>query len=196
MRRLFHDRALTPTSHHHLSPQGTSPSSRDCIFEVDPSTRQRLCPEDTSAATSPSGYPDSLPNVPLHHGSDVLAVMSAVHSGQHSSLLTEQGPCLVAGVVTMDVSSFTTKIKMHSGPAGVQLGCVALLDTGSPQTFIHTEPLESMKRAGSTSAICERHTPLRSWAGSGKFQPLQTSTALRLSVHFFHDDHPTVSLAV
>ena len=96
----------------------------------------------------------------------------------------------------MDVSSFTTKIKMHSGPAGMQLGCVALLDTGSPQTFIHTEPLESMKRAGSTSAICERHTPLRSWAGSGKFQPLQTSTALRLSVHFFHDDHPTVSLAV
>ena len=71
--------------------------------------------------------------MPPDHGGDVLAVMStAYRHGQHPPLLPEQGPCLVAGVVTMDDSSFTTKIKIHSGPVAAQLGCVALLDAGSP----------------------------------------------------------------
>ena len=133
--------------------------------------------------------------MPSDHGGDVLAVMSVVHSGQHPLLLAEQGPRLVAGVVTMDDSSFTTKIQIHSGLVAAQLGCVALLDTGSPQTFITTHALETMKRAGASSAICERHTPPRCWWAFGKSTPLQTSTAMRLSVQFFHD-HPTTSLAV
>ena len=91
--------------------------------------------------------------------------MSTVLSNQHPPLLTEQGPCLVAGVVTMDDSSFTTKIKIHSGPVAVELDCVALFDTGSPQTFTNTHALESMTRAGVSSAVCERHTPSRSWGG-------------------------------
>ena len=37
----------------------------------------------------------------------------------------------------MDNSSFITKMKIHSGTVAVQLGCVVLLDTGSPQTFIN-----------------------------------------------------------
>ena len=122
--------------------------------------------------------------------------MSAAHSGQHILLLAEQRPCLIAGVATMDNSPFTTKTKFHSGPVAVQLGCVDLLDTGSPQTSINAHALERMKRAGAASAICERHTPPRSWGGSAKSPPLQTSTAVRLSVQFFHDDHPTASLAV
>ena len=132
VRHLFRDRAPPPTRHQLLSRQGISPSSRECIFELDPSTRQRLCPEDTSAAASSSGYPLSLPHVPSDHGGDVLAVMVAAHSDQHYPLLAVQGPCLVAGVVTMDDSSFTTRIKIHSGSVAIQLGCVALLDTGSP----------------------------------------------------------------
>ena len=166
VRRLFRDCAPTPTRHELWSPPGISPSSRDCIFEVDPSTRQKLCPEDTSAAASSSGYPVSLPHVPSDHGGDVVAVMCAAYSDQHSPLLAEQGHCLVAGVATMDDSSFTTKVKIHSRTVAVQLGCIALLDTGSPKTFINTHSLESMKRAGAVSAICERHTPLRSWGGS------------------------------
>ena len=49
-----------------------------------------------------------------------------MHSGQYPPLLAEQGPRLVAGVGTMDDSPFTIKIKIHNGPAAVQLGCVAL----------------------------------------------------------------------
>ena len=108
VRRLFHNRAPPPTRQQPLSPQGDSPSSRDQIFEVYPSTRQRLCPGDTSAAASPSGYPDSVPNVRSDHGGDVSAVMAVAHSSHYPPLLVEQGPCLVAGVVTMDDSSFTT----------------------------------------------------------------------------------------
>ena len=88
----------------------------------------------------------------------------------------------------MGDSSFTTKMKIHSDSVAVQLGCVALFDTGSP--------LESMKRAGATSAICERHTPPRFWGRVSKSPPLQTFAAVRLSVQFFQVDQPTASLAV
>ena len=94
--------------------------------------------------------------------STILAVMSAVHSGQHPPLLAKQGPCIVAVVLKIDDSFATTKTKIHSGPVAVQLVCVALLDAGSPQTFINTHALESMKRGGAASAICEGHTPPRS----------------------------------
>ena len=166
VRRLFRDRAPPPTRHQRLSPQSISPSSRDCIFEVHPSTRQRLSPEDTSAAAYSSGYPVSLPHVPSDHDGDVLAVMSTVHSDQHSPVLAEQERCLDAGVVTMDDSSFTTKIKIHSGPPRCRTTRLCCLwDTGSPQTFINTHALESMKHADIAPAICECHTPPRSWGG-------------------------------
>ena len=110
------------------------------------------------------------------HGGDVLAVMSAASSGQHPRLLAEQAPCLVA-VVTVDDSSFTTKIKLHSGLVAAQFGFVTLLDTGSPQTFVNTHALESMKRAGAVSAICERHAPPRSRGG----RQVPASTDLRCS---------------
>ena len=99
VRRLFRDRAPPPTRPQPLSPQGTSPSSRYRIFKVDPSTRQQLCPSDTAAVASLSGYSDSPTNVPSDHGGDVLEVMSAPRSGQLPPLLAEQGPCLVAGIV-------------------------------------------------------------------------------------------------
>ena len=118
----------------------------------------------------------------LDHGGDVLAVMSAAHSDQHSTLLPEQGSCLVAGIAMMEDSSFTTKTKIHSGPVAVPVGCVTLSDTGSRQTFINTDALDSMNRAGAAPAICERHTPPKSWGRFGKSPPLQTSTAVPVSV--------------
>ena len=143
VRRLFRDRAPPPTRHQLLSPQGISPSSRDCIFEVDPSTRH------VSRRNVSSHLFVGIPRLSTTRAIGprrrrYFAVMSAAHSDQHSALLAEQGPCLVAGVVMMDDFSFTTKIKIHSGPVAVQLGCVTLLDTGSPQTFINTHALKSM----------------------------------------------------
>ena len=52
----------------------------------------------------------------------------------------------------MGGSSFTNKIKIDSGPAAVQLSCVALLESGSPQSSIITHAEESMERAGAAFA--------------------------------------------
>ena len=78
----------------------------------------------------------------------------------------------------------------------MQFGCVALLDTDSPQTFIYTRAFKNMKRVGTVSATCERHTPPRSSGGFGKFPPLETFATVRLSVQFFYDDEPITSLAI
>lgn len=65
----------------------------------------------------------------------------------------------------MDGSPFTTKTKIHSGPIAAQLGCVTLLSTDSPHTFIETHAPESMERTDAASAICERSNSPRLWGG-------------------------------
>ena len=96
----------------------------------------------------------------------------------------------------MDHSTFTAKIKIHSCLMSAQFGCVALLDTGSPQLFITRNAWEHMVRSGVATTICETQTPPRSWGGFGESPPLQTSTAVRLSVQFLHNNQPPASLAV
>ena len=51
-------------------------------------------------------------------------------------------------------------------------------------------------RSGAATTICETRAPPRSWGDFGKFLPLQTSTTVRLSIQFLHQDLPTASLAV
>ena len=59
--------------------------------------------------------------------------------------LSEHGPCLVGGTMALDDISFTTKIAIHSGGDTIApYRCVALLDTGSPQTLIRRDVLGRM----------------------------------------------------
>ena len=123
VRQRLRDRAPPPVRRQHASPpRGDSPAqSRDYIFEVDPSFEERLSACD--APTAPSGYSAILPNVPPDRGGDVFSVTTtAGHIAQNVKPLVEQGPCLVPGIITMDHSSFTTKIKIHSGPSSSQFG--------------------------------------------------------------------------
>ena len=54
--------------------------------------------------------------------------------------LSEHGPCLVGGTVTLDDVWFTTKIAIHcGGDAIAPYRCVATLDTVSLQTFIRRD---------------------------------------------------------
>lgn len=89
----------------------------------------------------------------------------------------EGGPCFVDGVGTMDDSCLTIRIKFRSGPVAAQIGCIALLDTGSPYTFINIPALKSLKRAGAASVIFKRHTLPRSSRCDCK--PPQPSAAVR-----------------
>ena len=133
--------------------------------------------------------------MPSDHGGDVLAVIPTAHSGQHP-------PCTASCRWTLpwcwcgNDGRLFIKIKIYIGPAAAQLGCVALLGTGSPHIFINTHTLESMNHEGAAPTICQRHTPPRSLGGFGKSSPLQSSAAVRSSVQLFHNDQPPASLAV
>ena len=54
-----------------------------------------------------------------------------------------------------DDASFTPKIAIHSG-AGVlaPFGCVPLLDTFSPQTFVRRDVMDRMLSVGAASITC------------------------------------------
>ena len=75
--------------------------------------------------------------MPPDYGGDVPSVTTAAgRKAQDAQPLAEQGPCLVPGIVSMGYSTFTTKTKIYSGLASAHFGCVAPLDTGTPQSFI------------------------------------------------------------
>ena len=197
VRQRLRDRAPSSVRPHYTSPpRGDSPAQgRHYICEVNPSFQQRLPACDTT--TAPSGYSAFSPNVPPDYGGDVPSVTTAAgRKAQDAQPLAEQGSCLVPGSVSMDHSTLTTKIKIHSGIPPPQFGCVALLGTGSPPSFIVRNAWEHMVRSGAATTICETQTPTRSWGGFGKSSPSQTTTTARLSVHFLHNDQQTVSLGV
>ena len=159
MRQRLRDRAPSSVRPHYTSPpRGDSPAQGRCyIFEVDLSSQQHLSTCDT--ATAPSSYSAFLPNVPPDHGGDVLSVTTVTgNMAQNVQPLAEQGPCLVPSIISLDHSTFT-KIKIHTGLASAQFGCVALLDTGSPQSFITRNAWEHIVRSGAATTVCETRTP-------------------------------------
>ena len=114
-----------------------------------------------------------------------------------SPALPEHGHCLLGRIITLVDASLTTKIAIHSGAnALAPYGCVALLDTGSPQSFVRRDVLDRMLSVGAASVACERRCAPRSWGGFGESAPLQTSTSIRLSVQFFRVDELTCALVL
>ncbi len=148
-------------------------------------------------STVSSPFAPHATHVPSDHDASVWTV-SPVDDPTRSvqPLIPEQGPGLVGGVITVDDKSYTTQIQTHCGSATSTFGCVALLDTGSPQSFISARTWASMKASGAASAAFEKRTQPRCWGGFGKSAPLQTSTMVRLSVQFLRKKCPTASLAV
>ena len=153
-----------------------------------PRTLARACPG------PPTEFSTCFSDAPADSSPEVLAVTPGAVP---SLALPENGPCLVDGIITLDDASFTTKIASHSGANAVApCGCVALLDTGSPQTFIRRDVLDRMLSVGAAPVACERSCTPRSWGGFGESAPLQTSTSIRLSVQCFRTDESTCSLAI
>ena len=89
----------------------------------------------------PSEFSAYFSDDPADQSHEVLAIASGVGVGL---ALSEHGPCLVGGTVTLDDVSFTTKIAIHSGRDVIApYRCVALLDNGYPQIFIRRDVLGS-----------------------------------------------------
>ena len=166
----------------------------DTVFEIDPTTRTRL---NTVPITE---YPHNavlsafLDSVPDDHTPEVL--LTNVTRGDQS-LTSEQGPDLIGGVVTMGDITFTTLPSITSDASATsQLHCRALLNTGSPQSFIHQGAFEQMVATGAADEPYVRSTPPRSWSGLGSQEPINTNRQARLTVQFYHNNTPSASLAV
>ena len=112
-------------------------------------------------------------------------------------LLPEQGPDLVSGVVTMDDATFTTLLSLSSGATATsRFNCRALIDTGSPQSFIHQGTFDQMVAADAADASYVRSTTPKSWSGFGSHQMLSICRQARMTAQFHHDGAPSSSLAV
>ena len=108
----------------------------------------------------PSEFSACFSDAPADSSPEFLAVAPGADS---SLALPEHGPCLVGGIITLDDASFTTKVAVQSGAnALAPYGCVAVLDTGSPQTFVRRDVMDHMLSVEAAFVECERRCAPRS----------------------------------
>ena len=166
----------------------------DTVFEVDPITRIRLNMTPVTVPPHNTILSALMDSVPDDHAPEVLLTNT---SRTDKPLLSEQGPGLISGVVTMDDATFTTLTSLTSGAwATSQFPCHALLDTGSPQSFIHQGAFDQMVATGAADESYVRSTTPRSWSGFGSQELLSTNRQARMTIQFYHNDTPSASLAV
>ena len=133
-------------------------------------------------------------SVPDDHAPEVLLTNT---TRTDKPFVSEQGLDLISGVVTMDDATFTTLPSLTSGAwATSQFPCRALLDTGSPQSFIHQGAFGQMVATGTADESYVRSTTPRSWSGFGSQELLSTNRQARMTIQFYHNDTPSASLAV
>ena len=76
-----------------------------------------------------------------------------VSTVEDNGYLHEYGPELTGGRVSVDHSSFTTAVSIHGGrKATKKYKSVALLDSGSPSSFVTQAVIDEMLRKGAASA--------------------------------------------
>ena len=166
----------------------------DTVFEIDPTTRNRL---NTAPITVYphnavlSAFKDSAPD---DYTPEVL-LTNATRGDQ--PLMAEQSPDLISGAVTMDDVTFTTLPLLTSGASATsQFRCRVLLDTGSPQSFIHQGAFGQMVTTRAADESYVRSTPPRSWSGFSSQEPINTNQQARLTVQFYHNNALSASLAL
>ena len=106
---------------------------------------------------------------------------------ENNGYLHEYGPELTGGKVSMDHSSFTTTASIHGGrKATKKYKSVALLDSGSPSSFVTQAVIDEMLRKGAASADMVTVGKPRRWGGfTESTEPLQTNSSSCLSVQLF-----------
>ena len=126
-----------------------------------------------------------------------------VHLGERADYLSEYTR-VVGGDVTLRQRDHTTWIQLFSGAKAVKtLACRALLDTGSPASFITNQVWERMLSRGAASADGLSESKPTTWGGFHGV-PLKTSKRVRLNVQLWkggrdasvHVGSPTACLAV
>ncbi|CAB1107122.1 unnamed protein product [Ectocarpus sp. CCAP 1310/34] len=145
------------------------------IHEINTDTQQPINPPSESRS-QPTDINALWPSdAPSDYDNDILHVAAAnFHVDNHPKVLAEHGPGLVDGIVTVDDASQSTKVRIHSGSATSGYRCGALLDSGSPATFVNRNALGNMRATGCATQDCVATNNTRSWGGFGSSQPLVT----------------------
>ena len=166
----------------------------DTVFEVDPVTHLHLVTNPLPANTQSAMLFAFTASVPDDHAPEVLL---AQEQRFDAPLIPEQGPDLIGGVATTDDATLTTLLSLHSGvTATSRFNYRVLMDTGSPQSFIHQGAFDQMVALGAADASCVRSTTPRTWSGFGSRQLLSTNQQARMTVQFHHNGTASASLEV
>ena len=166
----------------------------DTVFEVGQITHLRLDTTPLPANAQTAALSAFTESVPDDHAPEVRL---AQEQRADAPLLPEQGPDLIGGIVTTDDTPFTTLLTLHSGVSVTsRFDCRALLDTGSPQSFIHQGAFDQMVAMGAADPSCIRSTTPKTWSGFGSQQLLSTNRQARTTFQFNHNDTTSASLAV
>ena len=190
------DRETMTQSHDPLPPDTASPVNHpsDTVFEVDPATRTRLNTAPVGEDPHNAILSALIGSVPDDHAPEVLLTYG---SNTDKASIPEQGPDLISGIVTIDDDTFTTLPSLTSGASATSpFRCRALLDTGSPQSFIHQGTFDQMVATGAADESYVRSTTPRLWSGFGSEELLSTNRQARMTIQFYHNDTPSASLAV
>ena len=85
---------------------------------------------------------------------------------ENNGYLHQYGPELTGGKVSVDHSSFTTTVSIHGGRKALKkYKSVALLDSGSPSSFVTQAVIDGMLRKGAASADMITVGKPRRWGG-------------------------------
>ena len=124
--------------------------TNNTVFDIDPITHVRLDRSSFNTASHSAQLSAFTDSVPDDHAPEVLL---AYAQRVTAPPIPEQGPDLVSAVVTKDDATFTTLHSLSSGaPATSSFNCLALIDTGWPQSFIHQGAFDQMVATGTTES--------------------------------------------
>ena len=117
---------------------------------------------------------------------------------EDNGYLHEYGPELTGGKVLVDHSSFTTIVSIHGGrKATKKYKSVALLNSGSPSSFVTQTIIDEMLRRGAGSADMITLGKPRWWGGfADSTEQLQTNRSACFNVQFFKGKEPTARMKV
>ena len=117
---------------------------------------------------------------------------------EDNGYLHEYGPELTGGKVSVDHSSFTTIVSIHGGrKATKKYKSVALLDSGSPSSFVTQTVIDEMLQRGAGSADMITSGKPRWWGGfTDSTEQLQTNSSACLNVQFFKGKEPMARMKV
>ena len=183
-----------PQNFDSLPPDITAPINQpsDTIFEVDPITRIRL---------------NTAPTIEYPHNAIISAFMDSVlddHAPKvlltnyfrtDKPLISEHGPDLISGVVTMDDVTFTTLPSLATRASAIShIHFAPVWTQNRPDHSSNKVPLSRRKPAAPpTNPTSDRQHPDRE-SGIGSQELLGTNRQVRMTIQVYHSG--TASLAV